>query len=327
MALQSIYASSVEKQLSGLLGVQEEIKCDKKFDIIRHAFKVSKKDHIECSDVSFVNNQLLKVKELLPIAPKINLNLYANSPSAFFDLGSILHIPMRLTFFNNWGMQYSTILSDISPILYHEYGHAVFSEIFAAKYYPTIQKNAKDLSNLKVRKQIAYAQGNPNNVVETYELRIEKLTEKIKNSPEREIQRMISSYNEFFSDLIAVLITENRNTIMNALYYNEMTDNDYELIRMRSFTDRGTLLTNRLLNEEHTELAPTREFIGSNFLEEAFKSKEKKIELIQIVINSIDIELERRIKNSLLKRDPKVSNQGLIKIIKELSNNSGNRID
>ena len=117
----------------------------------------------------------------------------------------------------------------------------------------------------------------------------------------------------------SVLVTDDNNAILKALYYDEMTDESYETIKLRSFDDQGTKYDNRLLNEEHGELALVRQFIGTKILP-SFKNQENILELKRKLIDNLLIAIEsqmrERIATKQFKISPLINNQALIEELK-----------
>jgi hypothetical protein len=300
--------------------IQEEIKCDQELSLIKSAFKVRKEDRVTCSDVNWINNHLERVRSISPIAPKVNFELYAISNGASFDIGHTISIPLTLTFSNQWGETYYGSPFAISPIIYHEYAHAIFTNLLADQFYPSLRKQAKALSKLKVDIQKIYATGNPGGLAQVYEKRIKVLSKTIKNNKDFKQYEMTTSYNEFFADLVAVLITNNKDTITNALYYPQMNSKRYETIKLRSFSNHNTHYSNRNLHEKHGELAIARQFVGTQYLKEVFESNDRKRKFLTNILAAIKNIITLRIKNKDFSLNPKKNNLEFIEEIKRVMN-------
>ncbi|RZF21540.1 hypothetical protein DAY19_07580 [Halobacteriovorax vibrionivorans] len=304
--------------------VQQELQCEREFQIINKAFKVRSKDFVDCEDAFWADRAMSKVKQISNISPKVNLELLARDSGASFDIGSTIRLPLRLTFSNRWGQVYDSLSLGTDAILYHEYSHAIFGEVIGKKFYPQFKAMAETLSRYKIALQNAYATGNYGNAVKYYENQIKRLQEKMKTHHEIEYYHLSSSYNEFFADLVAVLVTNNANSIFNALYYDEMSDQSYQMIKLRSFEDQSTNYDNRLLNEIHGELALARQFIGKTVLNEIFSIRDEKLAnqrkkaLLDNVLKAIDNQMTKRIELNDFGISPKKNNEKLIKELKEV---------
>ncbi|MFG1486332.1 hypothetical protein [Halobacteriovorax sp. RZ-1] len=313
-------ASDIKSRLLDFHQIQEELECSREYKFVASAFKVKKRESISCSDVDWAENALSKVANLKPDAPMVNLELLARDNGASFDIGETVRIPLHLTFTNQWGQVFNSYTIGTDAILYHEYSHAIFGKRIGTQFYPKLKALAERLSRFKISRQKAYAEGNPRNVVEYYTKQIESIEARIKTHNELEKYHLSSSYNELFADLMAVLVTNNRNAIFNALYYDEMTDDAYQLIKLRSFEDQNTKYDNRGLYEEHGELALVRQYIGEEILPKIFKKEneeELKKELIKIVLESIESQMDKRIRKAAFKTSPMHSNTALIEEIKQ----------
>ncbi|WP_412471150.1 hypothetical protein [Halobacteriovorax sp. RT-2-4] len=316
----NVFAIDIKSKLLDFHQIQEELKCESDFTYISSAFKVKKSDSINCSDVEWANNAIAKVAKLREDSPVVNLELLSRDNGASFDIGETIRIPLHLTFTNQWGQVFNSYSIGTDAILYHEYSHAIFGERIGKKFYPKLKALAERLSRFKVNRHKAYAEGNPRNVVQYYTKQIEVIEERIKNHSELEKYHLSSSYNELFADLVAVLVTNNRNAIFNALYYDEMTDDAYQLTKLRSFEDQNTKYDNRGLYEEHGELALVRQYIGEKILPNIFKKENEeqlKKDLLEIVLESIESQMDERIRKSAYKISPMQSNTALIEEIKE----------
>ena len=305
-----------QKQL-GLPPIQQEIKCEEKFELVRSAFKGNSRDRITCSDVKWIDTHLQEVKNISSISPKVNLEIYSRSNGASFDIGRTISIPLALTFSNQWGTSYFGSAFGIIPIIYHEYAHAIFTHLIGKKFYPSLRKDADKLSQLKIGLQRAYANGNPGGMAQIHEKRIKGLIKNLKLNKDFQVYEMTTSYNEFFADLVAVLITNNKNCIMNALYYSEMDEQSYNRTKLRSFSNIGTRQDIRELYEKHAELALVRQFVGNEYLDEVFKSDVLKSDLLAKVLIAIEAVIIERIEKGDLGLNPKINNQVLIKEIKK----------
>ncbi|EPZ49698.1 hypothetical protein M902_0885 [Bacteriovorax sp. BAL6_X] len=323
-------AIDIKSRLLDFQQIQEELKCSTEYKYVASAFKVKHRETINCSDVDWAEKALSKVANLKPDAPMVNLELLTRDNGASFDIGETVRIPLHLTFTNQWGQVFNSYAIGTDAILYHEYSHAIFGKRIGKLFYPKLKALAERLSRFKIYRQKAYAEGNPRNVVEYYTKQIESIEERVKTHNELEKYHLSSPYNELFADLMAVLVTNNRNAIFNALYYDEMTDEAYQLIKLRSFEDQNTKYDNRGLYEEHGELALVRQYIGEEILPKIFKNKneeELKKELIKIVLDSIEAQMDERIRKNAFKISPMHSNTSLIEEIKQRYLRKTNFID
>jgi hypothetical protein len=312
------FAEGTFEKLLGFPNIQKEIQCkDNKFKLVSSAFKVKSGDRITCDDVNWIDTHLQKVKKISPISPKVNLEIFSRSDSASFDIGQTISIPLALTFSNQWGTRYFGSPLEITPIIYHEYAHAIFTNLIGKKFYPKLKKDAKKLSKLKIELQRAYANGNPGGIAQSHEKRIKGLIKNLKSNKDYKVYEMTTSYNEFFADLVAVLITNDKDCIMNALYYSEIDSQAYDRTKLRSFSNIDTHQDDRELYEKHAELALVRQFLGNEYLDQVFESDELKRDLLTKVLIAIDTVIAGRIEQADLDINPQINNQVLIKEIKK----------
>ncbi|MFT6632852.1 MAG: hypothetical protein ACJAS4_002817 [Bacteriovoracaceae bacterium] len=312
------FAEGTIEKLLGLPNIQKEIQCEHKFKLVSSAFKVKSEDKITCDDVSWIDTHLQKVQKISPISPKVNLEIFSRSDSASFDIGQTISIPLALTFPNQWGTRYFGSPLEITPIIYHEYAHAIFTNLLGKKFYPNLKKDAKKLSKLKIELQRAYANGNPAGIAQSHERRIKALIKNLKSNKDYKVYEMTTSYNELFADLVAVLITKDKDCIMNALYYSEIDPQAYNRTKLRSFSNIDTQQDNRELYEKHAELALVRQFLGHEYLDQVFESDVLKSDLLAKVLIAIETVIIQRIEKGDLGLNPKINNQVLIKEIKKI---------
>lgn len=306
--------------------IQEELKCEANFNFLNKAYKVRKNDFVDCEDAYWADNAIKKVSLISTTVPKVSIELMSRDSAAFFDIGSIVRMPLHLTFSNHWGQVFNSLNLGTDAILYHEYSHAIFGEVIGKKFYPGFKAQAESLSRYKMALQDAYATGNYGNKADYYEKQIKRLQAQMKEHKEIDRYHLSSSYNEFFADLVAVLVTNNPNAILSALYYDEMSDQSYQMIKLRSFEDQGTNYDNNLLSEIHGELAIARQFVGENILKEIFKIKDEdhaqhmKKEVLDKVLLAIEKQMDKRIKTNDYGISPRKNNESLIAEIKEIFN-------
>lgn len=307
-------------------GIQEELQCESEFELINRAYKVRSNDFVDCEDAYWADRAIQKVRRISTTAPKISIELMSRDSSAFFDIGSIVRMPLHLTFSNRWGQVFNSLNLGTDAILYHEYSHAIFGEVIGKKFYPGFKGQAETLSRYKLALQNSYATGNYDNKADYYEKQIKRLQAQMKEHKEIDLYNLSSSYNEFFADLAAVLVTNNPNAIFSALYFDQMTDQSYQMIKLRSFENQGTNYENNYLHEIHGELALVRQFVGENILEDIFKIKDQEVsqarkkEVLDKILIAIERQMEKRIKANDYGIAPKKNNEALITEIKEIFN-------
>lgn len=283
---------------------------------ISRAYKANKGNYLSCSQITAFNDTLNEVKAIVKDAPKVNLFIQQEYPNASFDMGSIIRIPLTLTFSGKYGMTYRGSYFASHTILAHEYGHAIFAnKMKKYDFYNKIQALSMKASNLEINIQEAYAKGNPGGITDHYFNLLSKINKQRREDKELQATaRITRAYNELFADVVAVAVLNNKSAITNALFYNEMSDNRYEFVLARQFSNNYLDMNGPYMFEEHTMFAPTRQFIGENLWPITDK---EKTELIEKVFQASVIEIKKGLKRDKQPRAKELNRQ-LIATLKKL---------
>jgi hypothetical protein len=305
------------KFLHGLPQVHDEVVCELSDDsVIERSFKTQSGNYLSCHNISSFDDTLSRVAELVDNAPKVALFIQNRHNNASFDMGRIIRIPIQLEFSGKYGTTYSGNYMGVHTVLAHEYGHAIFSQkIKGYDFYKNIQKLSYQSSSYELAIQDAYAKGNPGNIVDFYHKQKKHLFEKRKNDPYfQKVAKLSTPYNELFSDVVAVVAKNDKRAVMMALYYDEMSDQQYQIVQGRSFEVNSLDNFGPHMSLAHTKLAATRQFIGKNLWPENDKQAS---ELINTVFDAIVIELQKDLESND-ERSTVEKNKSLIKTLSEL---------
>ncbi len=311
-----IMASSFKALSMGAHPVHDEISCKKQENSpLLKSFIIDDGNYLDCYKIKDFENILIDIKELASDAPNINLYIKNNYSNASFDMGEIIRVPTRLVFYDRFGNSFPSSFMASETVLAHEYGHALFNQrLKSSLFFKPLYNETKKLSRLELSIQKAYSAGNPGNIVSLYKKQHEKLLKKIKeNKNQNKMRHIITAYNELFADLIAVLATNSKNAVTNALYFDEMDDMKYKMVLARSFNETSISENDIILTEGHALFSPTRQFIGENLWP---SNNEEKIHLINTTFNIISSILEKRFPQDLSRLNPKAANKELINALK-----------
>lgn len=254
---------------SQTLTLYSQIQCDtnNQNSMLQENFQKGSTPFVNCSDLEEFDSVITKASLLVDHAPKISLFIEKEHDNASFDMGEIIYLPMRLYFSNNWGQRYYSYASHRNTILAHEYGHALFSNKLGQEEF---FRRIKSLSNAISQKQIEIQKANSQGInTEELQVELEKLNdERLSNKDDLKLINTLSPFHELYADLIAVFSQKNKRAMVNALYYDEMSDQSFNLILARDFDSNQLDLTNPyqyFFKEEHGVYAPVRRLIGEKY--------------------------------------------------------------
>jgi hypothetical protein len=182
----------------------------------------------------------------------------ASSPEA--DYGYLIYIPQHFSIEGDWGTVHDKTIIDLISVFAHEYGHLVFGRMLEKEIprFAEIRKIGDRISALEIEKihadstQVAAL---TQQIKETYDL-IYKNPELIR------ISQIVSPYNEFFADMIAVYETQSQSAISSALFYPGMDRNVMAYTEARDFGQARDVDTWNQ-TEEHVLFSPLRSAVGS----------------------------------------------------------------
>lgn len=266
--------------------------------------------YITCNRIKELDHYIDRVNEIISAPKKINLLIRKYSNNASFDHGQIINVPNQIVFHGKYGQIYQGAPYALRAIFIHEYAHAVFSnilkEINILNDFITMSERLSDLRLSLVKTS------NKENKDEINK-EIKKLSDAQKETIYYKHLHMITSYNELYADIIAGFITDDKYSITDALYYDEISDLNYSLIQARSFNQRSSI-DPHVLREPHALFAKTRSFIGENFWPKSDEEIATHLEFItQEIIKSIEENLNQGVK----RLNPEQANMKLIQRLKE----------
>ncbi|EQC47302.1 hypothetical protein [Bacteriovorax sp. Seq25_V] len=286
--------------------------------VVLNTFKAQKGNYLTCDQIDSFMQTLENVFEISPVTPDISLFIDKEYSNASFDMGSIIYVPLRLTFHSQFGMTYYGDFYASHSVLAHEYGHAVFSKMLEQEdFFKELKEISLKISSLRLTIQKTFEAGNPGNMVAFYSDMLKSAEQKrLENKVALKVNRMLSPYHELFADLVAALAAGSKRTMVNALYYDELDDRSYQMVLARDFDTNSLNMKGPYMHEEHGMLAPTRRFIGSNLWAE---TEEEKKELLLNLYKAIVIEVRKQIASDIDKLSPAQMNENLIKTLSKLT--------
>ncbi len=270
----------------------------------------SNNQYITCNRISELDHYIDRVNEIVSTPKKINLLIRKFSDNASFDHGQIINVPNQIVFHGKYGQTYQGAPYALRAIFIHEYAHAVFSnilrEINSLNDFITISEKLSDLRLSLVKTS------NKKNKDEI-DKEIKRLSDAQKETIYYKHQHMITSYNELYADIIAGFITDDKYSITDALYYDEISDLNYSLIQARSF-NQSSSINPYVLKEPHALFAKTRSFIGENFWP---KNNEEIATYLELITQEIVKSIEENLNQGVKRLNPEQANNRLIQRLKE----------
>lgn len=269
---------------------------------------VTKENAISCQKIHYFQSTVEDISELFNDAPPVRLLISPKSSNASFDYGETVYIPLQMTFPGKYGSVNYGDPTQAEYILAHEYGHAVFTKLLSRNnFYKDVYALDKEFSQLEFESKLK------SDLDEETLQRINELRDK-KNEYNK-VRKLLTDYSEFFADVIAVYYSNNKETMLNALYFDSMSDQSYNLVLARSFSERLVDISDRIYTEEHASLVLARHFVGTNLWP---NTKEQKIDYLRSIFNAIEEEILERLEREEYRLSAKKMNNSLIKRLKSI---------
>lgn len=282
-------------------------------------YKAQEGNFLNCEQVTEFEATISKTASLAKSFPRVTLLISKQSDNASFDRGSIIRVPLRLTFPNRWGNYFYGDYNSNQIVLAHEYGHAILNEKLSDEVFFKPIKNLADRSSqLELSIQHAYednkSKNEIQNILDAYNSNYQAMYD---DKDQLRISKILSPYHELFADLIAALAFDNKSAMIEALYYNEMSDDKFDNLLTRDFKKNHLKIKANHLKEDHALFAPTRRFIGENLWP---TNDIEKTKLLGLVFNSIVVEMKKHADSGEGQINPIKANEDLIKLLSD--NNS-----
>lgn len=297
--------------------IVSKMSCELTSNTVSLVYKNSRGDFLSCDQVKSFSETIDRVAAISPVAPAINLFIEREHSNASFDMGLIIRVPLRLTFSGPWGQVYYGQFISSHSVMAHEYGHAIFSKMLEEQeFFKEMKEESVSFSQKDLELMAALNSGVDQKEVELIKAQREViLKSRTSNKEHARIRRILGGYDELFADVVAVYAADNKRTMVNALFFNEISDQAFELVMARDFSGEERSFSNALLSEEHATFAQTRSFIGNNLWP---SNDDEKKKFLSIVFDSILENVIERIKSPV---DEELSarelNENLIDSIKQ----------
>ncbi len=204
-------------------------------------------------DVSKVINDVATVFG----GPTITLIMGSASDNAGFDLGHLIELPYQMIFYGQYGASYPMPKMSVITSAAHEYGHAIFHER-VKKEFPQFAELIKKLAKVSDLKEAVIRE------TATPEQLKEASTELGNTTTFADFNKYLTAYSEFFADVVAVYDANSKSAMLSALYYDQMTNNEYNYVRMRDFDSAPSVRYESMLSEDHAKLAYVRTYVGES---------------------------------------------------------------
>lgn len=189
--------------------------------------------------------------------PTITLIMGSASDNAGFDLGHLIELPYQMIFYNQYGVAYPMPKMSVITSAAHEYGHAIFHER-VKKEFPQFAELIKKLAKVSDLKEAVVRE------TATPEQLKDASAELGATTAYADFNKYLTAYSEFFADVIAVYDANSKNAMLSALYYDQMTNNEYNYVRMRDFDSTPSERYENMLSEDHAKLAYVRTYVGES---------------------------------------------------------------
>lgn len=242
------------------------------------------------NSLSNVINQMAKTFD----GPQVTIIMGGPMNNASFDLGHTIQLPYRMVFPGQYGKEYSMPRSSVITTAAHEYGHAIFHERMKkefSKQFSVIFEKLDALSDLKERSAKSEA---------TEKEYIASFTELAVTPAYIEFNSKLTAYSEFYADVLAVFLEQNKSAMLNALYYDAMDDQEYNYLKMRDFSSEPAARYNNFLAEDHAKLAYVRSYVGASLWPEVNEEKAYAEKILNAIVKVAKVNFKSKRKLSPL---------------------------
>lgn len=284
------------------------------------AFPAEAGRKINCDYVQQVQNIIEEIQKISEDKVPVSLMVRAIYSGASFDGGTIIDVPERLIFSNQYAQEFGVSLSGNLSVVAHEYGHA----LLRAKMERSFKKNFPEAYGyMQARKEVSALSiklmQNPDSV-EYINLLKEKEAAITGNKKYMDFFILHLAYSELYADVVAVYTDNSKNSIFSALYYNEMSNFEYKYVQTRSFDSEFDNSHAMYMSEPHSYFALTRNYIGKKMWPK--DEAEKKV-MLEKIGDAIVAELADLLKSGSSLPDYEEGNQRLIKRLSKKDSKSG----
>ena len=212
---------------------------------------------VNCSLAGDFSERLNDMQKIFG-GPSLALIVVAASGNASYDEGHSMIVPIRPVFQGEYGQEYPVPVANVVTYASHEFGHAVLHEKIKkefAKKFSVIFAEMDHVSDLNEQLNRGKSDGKAYN---------EAFIQLMSSADYQFFTEHFLPYSEFFADVLAVYIENDRSAIMNSLYYDQMKNEEYNALRLRDFAYVTDHSIDHLMDEAHTKLAYVRSYVGKN---------------------------------------------------------------
>ncbi len=260
------------------------------------AYPTSKTEPMNCDYVHDVENVFLNVQQFSEQKVSLSLMVQPRFDNASFDGGTIIEVPQELVFQGQYGQEYPAMLDSNLATVAHEYGHALLEkkmELELGGDFPalkTMVQKEQEISALKIAVLVG--------PTETNQALLADKVKALMNDPFYiRWANITTGLSELYADVVAVYNDNDKGAIMNALYYDQMSNQDYLYVKTRDFDTEFDSRYDRFMSEAHAYYALTRNYIGKNLWPTNTKQK-------QVMLKKIGDAIVAEVRNGLKNNDP-----------------------
>jgi hypothetical protein len=270
---------------------------------------------VYCGYVDQVQDVIIDVQKFSEDQTPVNILVRKYYNNASFDGGLNLQVPQQLFFSGDYGQEYGTTLMSNLTVVAHEYGHALLQNKIERELGPkfSIVKEYMRLHKELSQLDIAIAK-NPESK-EIADLLAKKNEFLKNNTPTTKFFILHAGYSELYADLVAAFSENNKDAILNALYFDSMSRDAFMGIQTRSFNSTLTSRHEKFMTEAHGYFAYTRNYIGKELWP---SSKEDRRMFLKKIGDAIIAELAELLTTKQDLPNFKEGNKRLIKRLKTI---------
>lgn len=240
-------------------------------------------DYKDCELAKELADSFNDMAQTFAVASQVTLVIGGPMDNASFDNGHIIQVPYRMVFYGDYGTEYPVPINSLMISASHEYGHAIFQE-YLKKSLPQFADLFAAFNARSDKKLVLLRGGKDDSLMED--------AKRLAETAEYKAFYKLTPYSEFYADVLAVFIHNDKSAMLRALYYPQMSPFQYNYIRMRDFEGEPDPRWSSLMYEEHSKLAYVRSYVGkSMWPENRAEARTRAGQIVNAILNVVQINL------------------------------------
>ena len=258
-----------------------------------------------CEAAQDMANVLQNVQDQFSVPAPVTLVMGPRFDNAGFDDGHMIEIPVQFIHETRYGEPALGDLAQLEAIVIHEYGHAILSQILKKNFPEEFKGIFAEMERVSAYRE-AGIENEKKYLKVTYNFPDEKAYVRY--------SQIMTPYSELFADTVAVYFLNEPGAMLRALYFDDLSRQEYKYIKLRDFSSEHTLEDLEVFTDPHSKMSIVRSYIGKNLMP---KNAQEKTKFFKALTQSI----VQAIRADLLKEDLPTTEEANTRLIKLLEQN------